>query len=296
MKSEHRHDLQTNELGKVTEKLGSFMEVHGNRLMIGVCVVSLAASGVIYWVRTQRNSEAAAWRDMSTAVATNKPEDFYDVWEGHKGTPTGLWARVHEGESRLRLGVETLFRSVETGIEEVKKARDAFQTVVDDRRAPAEVRERALIGLARALESMSDGSEAEAVKTYEMLGKEFPDSLYKKDAEERIAALNKGSGQEFYAWFSKYPRPKAAEKRPNDRTGGELDEEMLDDLVKKHSGSKSSGKKRVVEDDTESPTIPDLDKAEEKPESGAKPGSEPKPDSVPEPDSTPDADEKPSSE
>jgi hypothetical protein len=137
MKSEHRHELQTNELGKVTEKLGSFLEIHGNRLMIGICVASLAASVVIYWVRTKHNDEAAAWRELSTAFATNKAEDFYDVWESHKGTPTGLWARVHEGESWLAQGVEKLFGNVELGTEQVKKARDAFQDVVDDRRALA---------------------------------------------------------------------------------------------------------------------------------------------------------------
>src|SRR5205823_7640856 len=101
MKSEHRHDLQTNELGKITEKLGSFMEVHGNRLMIGVCVVSLAASVAIYWFRTQRNADAAAWREMSTAIATGKAEDSFDVWVGHRGMRTGHWARVRAGESWL---------------------------------------------------------------------------------------------------------------------------------------------------------------------------------------------------
>jgi len=235
MKSEHRHELQTNELGKMTEKLGSFMEVHGNRLMIGVCVVSLAASIAIYWFRTQRNAETAAWREMSTAIATGKAEDFYDVWIEHKGTPTGLWARVHEGESWLAQGVQDQFRSLELGTEHLKKARDAFRSVVDDKHAPGEVRERALIGLGRALESLSDGSEGEAVKAYESLVKDFPNSLYKPDAEDRIAGLTKGSGQEFYAWFAKYPRPKMTDKRPHDRTGDDLGDEDLDAIRKLES-------------------------------------------------------------
>jgi hypothetical protein len=296
MKSEHRHDLQTNELGKITEKLGSFMEVHGNRLMIGVCVVSLAASVAIYWVRTQRNSEASAWREMSTAIATGKAEDFYDVWVDHKGTPTGLWARVHEGESWLGQGVQDLFRNVELGTEHVKKARDAFQTVVDDRRAPAEVRERGLIGLGRALESLSDGSEADALKAYESLVKEFPDSIYKHDAEDRIAVLSKGSGQEFYAWFAKYPRPKTAAKGPHDKTGDDLIDEQFDTIRKLESLS-NAGRKSA--DDAKSLELPGVDSPESDGtgkaglKSDRDPDSEPKPDSVPEPESKPDADEKP---
>ena len=329
MKSEHRHDLQTNELGKFTEKVGGFMEVHGNRLMIGVCVVSLAASGVIYWVRTQKNSEAAAWREVSTALATNKAEDFNDVWAEHKGTTTGLWARVHEGERRLGLGVQELFRNVEAGREELKKAQNAFQTVVDDRHAPAEVRERGLIGLGRTLESLSEGNEGEAVKTYEMLVKEFPESLYKNDAQERIVALNKGSGQEFYAWFAKYQRPKAIEKSPHDKFGAGLEEDTektIEEIKKLHRISERSGGK-PADEDSESPELPETgktkgqgeetdeaapgvkdDKADkdekaakkdsegDQPEADSKPEAEPKPDPVSKPESTPEADEKASPE
>jgi hypothetical protein len=287
MKSEHRHDLQTNELGKITEKVGSFMEVHGNRLMIGVCVVSLAASVAIYWVRSQRNADAAAWREMATAVATGKAEDFYDVWIEHKGTPTGLWARVHEGESWLGQGVQEQFRNVELGTEYLKKARDAFQTVVDDRHSPTEVRERGLIGLGRALESLSDGSEADALKVYQSLVSEFPDSIYKPDAESRIKILSKGSGQEFYAWFAKYQRPKTADKRPHDRTSEDFIKEL--DSISRPGGHKES-------DDAESLELTDektesSGRGERESKSDSKPDSEPKPDAVAEPESKPDADE-----
>src|SRR5262249_55888920 len=138
--------------------------------------------------------------------------------------------------------------SLELGTEHLKKARDAFRSVVDDKHAPGEVRERALIGLGRALESLSDGSEGEAVKAYESLVKDYPNSLYKQDAEDRIAALTKGSGQEFYAWFAKYPRPKMADKRPHDRTGDDLGDEDLDAIGKLESLSK--GQKEA--DDAES--------------------------------------------
>src|SRR5262249_14298364 len=158
MKREHRHDLQTNELGKFTERVGTFLEVHGNRLMIGICVASLAASGIIWWVKTERANDAASWRELWTATESNKPEDFKDVWNAYPGTTTALWARVHEGESRLALGVPRLFDNVEAGTEELKKARDAFQAVVDSRKAPAEAREQALFGLARSQESLSETS------------------------------------------------------------------------------------------------------------------------------------------
>ncbi|HLJ11829.1 MAG TPA: hypothetical protein VKU82_11605 [Planctomycetaceae bacterium] len=259
MKSEHRHDLQTNELGKIADKLANFIEVHGNRLMIGICVVALLASAGIFWWRSKTAAETAAWRDLSAALATNntanRPDDFYDVWEAHKGSLPGLWARVHEGESRLREGVQTMFRDTEKGVDVLKKAQAAFQTITDDRRAPAELRERALIGLGRALESMSDGSEDDAVQAYQTLVDEYPNSVYKADAQARIAALTKPGGQEFYAWFSKFPRPKGPEKRPRDSGVSEPDDEdlslpgALDSLL--HSGPKKTA------DDDSSPGTSD---------------------------------------
>lgn len=257
MKSEHRHELQTNELGKITEKLTGFMEVHGNRLMIGVCVASLVASAIIYWVRTRHNNEAAAWRELASAAASNKPEEFFDVWNAHPGSLTGAWARVHEGETRLGMGVQSLFRNVETGTEEVKKAKAAFQSVVDDRQSPPEVRERGLLGLARAHESLSETDDA--VKVYETLVKKFKDTLYKNDAEQRIAILKKKSAQEFYVWFATYERPKPVEKRPHDKIGDELSEEekALFDEFRKKGSAKSSG------EDGEPLKLPDLTKPDD---------------------------------
>src|SRR5262249_51625553 len=152
MKSEHRHELQTNELGKVVERLGSFMEVHGNRLMIGVFVIGLAAAVALVWRKHENAKRSAAWQSFEIATRFNTAEEYHDVWTKYRGMPAGLWAGVHEGERWLDLGVQSMFRNVEKGAGELEKSRDAFQAVLDDRNAPSEIRERALIGLGHALE------------------------------------------------------------------------------------------------------------------------------------------------
>ncbi len=262
MKSEHRHELQTNELGKFAEKAAIYIDRHGNRLMIGICVVALALSGGIFWWRTQRGNQMAAWTDLSTAINNGKPEVFQGVWDDHKGTVPGLWAKVHEGDAWLGQGVEAAFRNVEKSAEDLKKARAAFEVVAGERRAPKEIRERALMGLARTLESMSDGSEGVAVKAYEDFVKEFPNSEYKADVQSRIEILKSGRGQEFYAWFSKYPRPKIAEKLPRDQAGDDSDEEssLRDDM---ESAMKGASKKKPA-DDEEDLTMPEDKEGDEK--------------------------------
>ena len=57
MKSEHRHELQTNDLGKYAEKAALYIDRHGNRLMMGICIAAIALSaGIFYW-RTQSNKQ-----------------------------------------------------------------------------------------------------------------------------------------------------------------------------------------------------------------------------------------------
>jgi hypothetical protein len=128
---------------------------------------------------------------------------------------------------------------------------------------------------------MSDGHEGDALKAYEMLVKDYPDSIYKKDADARIAALGKPDSQEFYAWFAKYPRPKIDEKRPRDKIGADdsesVTQEMIDKLIE---ASKGPGKKPEQDDESS----PDSESKKPDPEkSDAK--TEPQPDSVPEPES-----------
>ncbi len=307
MKSEHRHDLQTNELGKYTEKAAVWIDVHGNRLMVGICLACLPLAGFIYWWRSNNNAQAAAWRDFSAAVNVNKAEDFHSVWQDHPGTVPAYWARVHEGERWLAEGIREMFSNVELGTTHLKKAQDAFQAVLDASKAPVELRDRALIGLGRTLESMSNGSENEAVNAYKSLVDKYPDSIYKKDAEERIAVLTAGDGQEFYAWFSKYARPKLPVKGPRDKSAGDDQEDISEEGINRLNSALKLDKKtddKATDDesmelsDTEKPTAEDKPAkkpADATPEKKAKSDSEPQPDSVPEPESKasePDNDKK----
>jgi hypothetical protein len=304
MKSEHRHELQTNDLGKFAEKAAVYIDRHGNRLMIGICVTALVLAGGIFWWRTESAGRTAAWTELSMAISNGKPDVLHTVWEDHKGTVPGLWAKVYEGEAWLSQGVQASFRNLENATVDLKKAREAFQVVADESNVPPEIRERALLGLGRALESISDGSESEAVKAYEMFVKEFPKSQFKADAQSRIEILSSGRGQEFYAWFSKYTRPKFTEKLPRDSIGDglDLDEEAMSrfkdmiDPAKKGAADKNSayddedltlpGEKDGEEKQPGAPESEDAEKKPVRPES--KTETEAKPDPPSEPDAKPE--------
>lgn len=274
MKSEHRHELQANDLSKITGRLSELFERYGNQITIVVCAASLIFAGSIYWSRRTASQTASAWNEYTSA---SKAEDFIDVAEQYGKTPAAPWARLQAGESRLVTGIQLMFTDREPAVSELKKAQEDFQILVDDRRTPPEVRERALFGLARCQESLSTGEEGPAIKTYEMLVAEFPNSVLKPSAEQRIKALKSGSAQEFYAWFSKLtPKPPAPPGKPLDGQGTTSDDEKagesdpalqlpsLAPLTKPDMKSET----KTVEPDT---TVEETPAPELKPQSDTKP-------------------------
>ncbi len=114
-------------------------------------------------------------------------------------------------------GIQLYFTDRPSGVDELKLAREAFEAVLNSDKATDVMRERALFGLARCKETTADGNTQDALTAYDNLLREFPNSIYKDDVEQRIKILNTEDAQEFYAWFSKQTTPKPEDRnRPRD--------------------------------------------------------------------------------
>ena len=109
--------------------------------------------------------------------------------------------------------------------------------------------------------------------------KEFPETIFKVVAEDRIATLKKDGSKEFYAWFSK-ENPKPPEARPRDFKNDESDlpapsqpkEDPDDFLIEKTPGGpkKPASEKPVTPaESTEKQVTPG--ETPEKPSEPAKP-------------------------
>ncbi len=212
MKSEERHRLQTNELKQVVQTTGSLLERHATTIVAVACGVLLVASAVIWWMRQTTATSSAAWTLLENA---EKTDDFTAIAEKYKATPAGDWAKLRESESFFRSGSDELFTQRELATSDLKRAREGFEHLLTVAGASPIIRERAVWGVARCLESTSDADTTLAIEAYERLLKEFPDTIYKPFAEDRIAALKTGGTKEFYAWFSKQ-NPTSADIRPKD--------------------------------------------------------------------------------
>jgi hypothetical protein len=223
MKSEHRHELKTNELERIASEWGHTAEhyVQDNWMLLAAAVVAIAigAGGVVYWRSSSGTAGQQGWREFASA---NKASDFGNVADKFSGTSAGSWARLMEGEIELNSGVRASFTDRAASRSDLKKAQENFEKLIADKATPSDVMERALFGLARAKEALPDKNlgpskvDDAAIETYQRLVTEFPISIYKDYAESRIAALKTGTAQDFYAWFEQQNPKPADREMPKD--------------------------------------------------------------------------------
>lgn len=220
MKSEERHQLLQNDLQVVTTKTVGFFERHLMTMIgvvVGVLFIALVAA---WWNQSSQAGSAAGWTMLDSAIGGNSLEEFGDVADKFKGKPPGQWAQLQIAEKTLQSAMPLMFTNRDIALADLKRAREGFDALLQDKSVSPAIRERALWGLALTLETGCDGDTAKPIEAYERLLSDFPDSIFKSVADERIRALKKPSSREFYTWFSK-EKPKPTDIQPRDfRTDG----------------------------------------------------------------------------
>lgn len=223
MKAEERHRLHENELHRLTEhareRSRPFFDQYGTTLLLALATVLIVIAAVVWWTKSSTAGAAAGWQDLSAAFRkpSQTAEDFANVAELYPGTAAAAWAKVNEGEAHLQSGIESLFSDKDGAVRDLEDAQAAFEAVLDSKQDDAQLRVRALYGLARSLEATSDGNLKPALDRYEEIVRQYPDTVYEGLAQERIDALESSDAKAFYAWFSKQqPSPKDALSRPSD--------------------------------------------------------------------------------
>lgn len=217
MKSEHRHELQTNELTRYADAVVGWFRTYGNHVMIVVCVVSIVAAGLIYWQRTEGNRASEAWNELAAATTASQFQLIASDPALSK-TSAAPWAKIQEADAKLQEGIRLAFTDRDRGLRELTESKSRYEDLLRQTSLDPLIRERALFGLARCQETLSSGSLDEAIATYEKLIKEFPDSVYKPAVQQRTKELGRPGAKDFYAWFSKQkPTSVAPSRQPADK-------------------------------------------------------------------------------
>ncbi len=271
MKSEERHQLLTNDLGVEIERTVGFFERHLG-LLIGLISAALLLIGAILWFnRTVESESSGGWTLLNSA---QNLEEMGSVVDKFKGKPPAQWAELIVAETKLKDAMPLMFTNRELARTDIKAARQTFESLLQEK-TDEMIRERSLWGLALCLETTSDGNTSKVIDAYSQLMKEFPETIFKVVAEERIARLKKDGSKEFYAWFSK-ENPKPPEARPRDFKNDEADlpapsqpKDDPDDFIIEKSPGTSNKKLVTPAESTDKPETPA--ETPEKPSEPAKP-------------------------
>lgn len=224
MKAEERHRLHENELQRLTEhaRLRSrpFIERYGTTLLFGLAGILLLIAAVIWWNKYRDADRGLGWSELSAVF--RKPnataEDFINVAELYPESKAGAWARLYAGEGYLESGLESLFTDREGAARDLADARENFENALASKDVSSELKVRALFGLAKTLETTSDGNLDPAIKSYRQVAEEYPGTAYEKLANDRLATLEAPGAKDFYAWFAQQkPSPTDRLQRPTDQ-------------------------------------------------------------------------------
>ncbi len=209
MKSEHRHDLAENDLSKLLTRWLQRIEPYSNKILIGALVVTVVIVATVMTMRSSRATRSAGFTELA---GCSTPDCYETVAKDFPESVAGSWARLRAAEEYLEEGIRLSVSDGKASEGSLEKSQESFEMVLKGD-APAEVREKALNGLGMCLEAVSDGDTTDAVEAYEQLLSEFPETRYRRWAENRIEQLKTGRVQQFYSWFAQQdPKP---EDRPN---------------------------------------------------------------------------------
>jgi hypothetical protein len=214
-------ELQQTDLGSWAATATSALERNAKTIVI--CVVVLIAVLVVAIIvsNTSHEKNTASWDAFAAAQSA---EDYANVASDFPGTQVALWARLNEAESLFREAVRLQFMDRAAAIGQMKKAGEAFDSVLENADLPIEARERALLGHARLLEAQAGSREevAAAIAAYKDFQKAFPESpVYGSSVKARIESLESEDSLKFYAWFAKQtPKPEDFKKPQDGMPGG----------------------------------------------------------------------------
>ncbi|MCP4786450.1 MAG: hypothetical protein GY903_21760 [Fuerstiella sp.] len=269
--SESRRD-QT-ELEKVLRSTKPWFAENGTTLIYALAAV-LAVAAVIVFMQRQSSGDVQASGALLLAAA---PEQYRDVADDFPETSIGIWARLRQGDRLLDNAVGNMFTNRVVAIEEggeLDQAEVAYQRLAERSDVDEQVRERVLIGLARVAETRCDGqpeSTNTAVTAWQRVLDEFPESIVKKHAEERLAELSSEESRTFYTWFHEQnPTPVDPGLAPGQPEVPEIP--SFDNLMRPAGeGSPGSDPATAGDDDVTEPEAASEAHTPEKPEASEEP-------------------------
>ncbi|MEA1950294.1 MAG: tetratricopeptide repeat protein [Planctomycetota bacterium] len=256
MKSERRHELEQNELA---DWLGDSVETvkpYAN-VILGVLLGALiVVVGGTWWVQQSQAKQGESWDAFYTALSSSNPADLGEMVEDYPDSKAADWARVVAGDMHLTAGCNQLFSNRANANNELDKAADFFEEVLDKSQQGV-LLDRASYGLARTREAMGELDKAKEL--YGKVTKKWPDGPFAKISANRLEKLEQPGTLAFYDRFAKFDPKPAFSNQPGIPGAGPLfdDKSLLGpDSMFDPASLPNLDLKAVESDDQESEAAP----------------------------------------
>jgi hypothetical protein len=209
MKSDRRHELQTNELADWLGQRIDELRPHAGAITLGiVAVVTLFIGGVWYFSGSSRGS-ARVWSDFFSAFNTREPAKALEKLAAeHIGTKPALWALQATGDMSLSQGAAQLFSDRAEAQKLLQKAETAYKQVEAAATGDPLLQARARLGLAKVYESLCKPEDAR--KYYELVAETQKGTPLGELAAADVKRLKDERQLALLAWFAEQTPKKPA--------------------------------------------------------------------------------------
>ena len=239
MKTERRHQLETNTLAEKLSRLLQRVQPYSTAIVGAVVAVVLIALTYNYLSSQAEAKAAEGWNrllnvTMSGVDVAGQLESLADEYDG---TPAGYWARLRLADIQLGQGIEQLFRDRAAANDSLHMAAENYQHVADQV-TESLLLQRAWLGLGEAYESLDRLDEARGY--YQRMIERFPEATLAKLAQQRIDALEHPSIKEFYDWFAQQSAGSNIQDEPSRSDLESLPDEPPEDAAENDRGDASA--------------------------------------------------------
>lgn len=195
MDSQHRHELQENQLADWLGRQIEAIKPHAPLIIFGLLAAVVAIAGIKVYNSANASSEAAAWGSYSIAVEGNRPNlsVLENTAQDYAGTNVAEVADITWADGQLYIASQTFLRSRDAADEALEKAKDKYNKL--RAASDARIRDRAVFGLARVAEL--EGDVDEATKLYGKVTGAFEEL-----AKDRIEDLAMNQTKADYDWLA----------------------------------------------------------------------------------------------
>jgi tetratricopeptide (TPR) repeat protein len=202
MKADQRKELQRNDLAASIEKLMSGVSdgpskntmMYVTLVVVGVALLFTGYYTWHYFSEESKTKDSDRWEELNRinsanawTVATEDLQRFADD-KKNAGTPQARMARFELARywSQSSRDVAAPGRKGDA-LANVKKGRDLYAKLVDESGDAPLLAQEALMGAARGSETLGEFDQAR--KHYEKLAKDYPQSVYGKDAAKQLERI-----------------------------------------------------------------------------------------------------------